>query len=254
VNVREKLEGSPKREQLGIFASPRATMYVNGQWYRVNIDDIPELAGKGTDVIFIEKQGVVEIIKHLADIYGIAFVNTQGHFADYPRDMVPRIIKDGGNVVILTDFDCAGIHIAERVIAEDTYQEIVDQDGSPVTELEEGKEYTTKLHYGKRVKRLGIDSETLDYFISKIENGTIREGVKVKVRNEDGELVDKLIMTHKELREHVEESYPKAEGEQSKQQPGMNVITAIIKYARNYVLSTLAATNESYEIRTLQEV
>ena len=50
----EKLEGSPRREELGIFASPRATMYVDGQWHRVDVDDIPELAGKGTDVIFIE--------------------------------------------------------------------------------------------------------------------------------------------------------------------------------------------------------
>ena len=86
----EKLEGLPTREQLGIFASPRATMYVNGGWFRVDIDDIPELAGKGTDIVFIEKQGVVEIIKDLADIYGIAFVNTQGHFADYPRVLVTR--------------------------------------------------------------------------------------------------------------------------------------------------------------------
>lgn len=103
----EKLKGFPRREELGIFASPRATMYVDRRWHRVDIFDIPELAGKGTDVVFIEKQGVVEIIKYLADIYGIAFVNTQGHFADYPRDLVPRIIDEGGNVVILTDFDCA---------------------------------------------------------------------------------------------------------------------------------------------------
>ena len=44
----ERLEGNPKREQLGIFASPRATMYVDGQWYRIDIDSIPEVAGKGT--------------------------------------------------------------------------------------------------------------------------------------------------------------------------------------------------------------
>jgi hypothetical protein len=242
----EKLEGSPRREELGIFASPRATMYVNGQWYRVDIDEIPELAGKGTDVIFIEKQGVVEIIKHLADIYGIAFVNTQGHFADYPRDLVPRIIDNGGNVVILTDFDCAGIHIAERIIADDVYQEFLDHEGNPVTELKEGMEYTTKFHYGERVKRLGIDLDTLDYFISKIERGEIEEGgIKVKVRNDDdGELVEKLVTTYEELQELVEEPYPKTEQKDEKQQPGMNVITAIIRYARNYVLSTLAATDD----------
>ena len=60
----EKLKGFPRREELGIFASPRATMYVDRRWHRVDIFDIPELAGKGTDVVFIEKQGVVEIRKY----------------------------------------------------------------------------------------------------------------------------------------------------------------------------------------------
>jgi hypothetical protein len=185
----------------------------------------------------------------LADIYGIAFVNTQGHFADYPRDLVPRIIDNGGNVVILTDFDCAGIHIAERIIAEDAYQEFLDHEGNPVTELKEGMEYTTKFHYGERVKRLGIDLDTLGYFISKLERGEIEEGeIKVKVRNDDdGELVEKLVTTYEELQVLVEEPYPKTEQNDDKQQPGMNVITAIIRYARNYVLSTLAATDESYK-------
>ena len=242
----EKLEGSPRREELGIFASPRATMYVDGQWHRVDVDDIPELAGKGTDVIFIEKQGVVEIIKHLADIYGIAFVNTQGHFADYPRDLVPRIIDEGGNVVILTDFDCAGIHIAERIIAEDVFQEYVDQDGNPITELKDGVKYTTKFHYGERVKRLGIDLDTLNYFVSKVQGEIEGERIRVIVRNDEGELVEKQVRTYKELQELVEEPYPKTEQKDEKQQPGMNVITAIIRYARNYVLSTNAARDDSY--------
>lgn len=144
----EKLEGSPKREQLGITAAPRATMYVNGQWFRVDIDKIPALAGKGTDVIFIEKQGVIEIIKHLSDIHGIAFVNTQGHFAEYPRNLVPEITEQGGNVVILTDFDCAGIHIAERIIGD-------DKTG--------------------RVRRLGIDMKTLEYFVSKVRGEQVSQ-------------------------------------------------------------------------------
>ena len=41
-------------------------MYVDRRWHRVDIVDIPELAGKGTDVVFIEKQGVVEIIKYFS--------------------------------------------------------------------------------------------------------------------------------------------------------------------------------------------
>jgi hypothetical protein len=196
----EKLKGSPTREQLGIFASPRATMYVNGRWFRVDIDDIPELAGKGTDVIFIEKQGVVEIIKDLADIYGIAFVNTQGHFADYPRDLVPEIIENGGNVVILTDFDCAGIHIAERIIADDVYVDYIDSDGNVSLEPKDG--YLNRYHYGERVKRLGIDFDTLDYFLLQAktdEKEGIKKGIRIKVRNGDGEFIEKVITTRKEL-------------------------------------------------------
>ena len=29
---------------IGIFASPRATMYVDGSWHNVDIDEIPSLA------------------------------------------------------------------------------------------------------------------------------------------------------------------------------------------------------------------
>ena len=66
----------------------------------------------------MEKRGVLEIVKYIGDIYGFAFVNTQGHFAEYPKDLIRQIIENGGNVAILTDFDCAGTHIAEKVISD----------------------------------------------------------------------------------------------------------------------------------------
>jgi hypothetical protein len=240
----EKLEESPTREQLGIFASPRATMYVNGRWHRVDIDDIPELAGKGTDVVFIEKQGVVEIVKDLADIYGIAFVNTQGHFADYPRALVPEIIETGGNVVILTDYDCAGIHIAERIIAEDIYVNYIGSEGNISLEPKDG--YSIRYHYGERVKRIGIDFGTLDYLVSKAnaDNKTseIESEIKVKIMVKNGsdgsEFIEKSITTKEELQKYTEEPYPKAEDKDRKQQPGMNVITPLVRYARKYLLST----------------
>ena len=73
------------------------------------------------------------------------------------------------------------------------------------------------------------------------------ERIRVHVRNDDGELVEKQVRTYKELQELVEEPYPKTEQNDEKQQPGMNVITAIVRYARNYVLSTPAATDDSYK-------
>ena len=113
----EKLLHVP-REALGIYASPRVQCILKGAWHSVYLKDVPELAGKGTVVIFIEKVGVVDQIKHVIDMHGIAFVNTQGHFAEYPKRLVSAIIEKGGYVAILTDFDCAGINIAEKVIEE----------------------------------------------------------------------------------------------------------------------------------------
>ncbi|MGA6991759.1 MAG: hypothetical protein WBX81_15185, partial [Nitrososphaeraceae archaeon] len=84
--------------------------------------------------------------------------------------------------------------------------------------------YTTKFHYGERVKRLGIGLDTLDCFVPKVQRGKIEgEGIRVNIRNDDGELVEKQVRTFRELQELVEESYPKTEQKDDKQQPGMNV-------------------------------
>jgi hypothetical protein len=52
------LEGHPKREQLGIFASPRATIYVDGSWHNVDIDEISALAKKGTIYVVVLSCGI----------------------------------------------------------------------------------------------------------------------------------------------------------------------------------------------------
>ena len=64
----------------------------------------------------------------------------------------------------------------------------------------------------------------LKYKRGKIEG----EGIRVNIRNDDGELVEKQVRTFRELQELVEESYPKTEQKDDKQQPGMNVITATV--------------------------
>jgi hypothetical protein len=265
------LEGHPKREQLGIFASPRATMYVDGSWHNVDIDEIPALAKKGTDVVFVEKRGIVEIVKYIADMYGFAFVNTQGHFAEYPKDLIREIIENGGNVAILTDFDCAGIHIAEKVISDvigEEYTEfefeedkifevkdIVFESSSPFEIIDASLAPPEKLpanvreakysktadksqeprypEYSGRVVRLGIDIQTLQYFVSK----------DILMTNKEN--------THKDLnlgvgkmKERVGEEYPK-HTDPKKQQPGKNVITPIITYAKLYHSYLKNPTNPS---------
>ena len=249
------LEDHPKREQLGIFASPRAAMYVDGSWHNVDIDEIPSLAKKGTDVVFMEKRGVLEIVKYIGDIYGFAFVNTQGHFAEYPKDLIRQIIKNGGNVGIITDFDCAGIHIAEKVISDVVGEQRFVYDETPVFEIglpyditdwnsvppedlpaDEGKANYDKTidksqqkprypeYYGS-VVRLGIDIQTLEYFASK----------KIMMTNSDNNnnAHEDLNLEVQNMKERVGEEYPK-HTDPKKQQPGKNVITPIIAYARQY--------------------
>ena len=39
------------------------------------------------------------------------------------KNLIREIIEQDGRVAILTDFDCAGIHIAEKVLSEDIKSE-----------------------------------------------------------------------------------------------------------------------------------
>jgi hypothetical protein len=84
------LEGSPMREDLGIIAGARASLYFDGKWENVDMDEIVALAEKGTDLVFIEKRGVIEIVSKYIGQYGIAFCNTQGHFTEYAKDSDPK--------------------------------------------------------------------------------------------------------------------------------------------------------------------
>jgi len=79
--------------------------------------------------------------------------------------------------------------------------------------------------YTDRVRRLGIDLDTLEYFVRK----------EIKKHGIENESEDEEIFNQKlkQLREQVEEPYPKA-SDAKKQQPGKNVITPIIQYARQY--------------------
>ena len=47
---------SKRREELGIVAKPKATMYFNGKWTSVTYDAIEDLARNGTDIIYGEKR------------------------------------------------------------------------------------------------------------------------------------------------------------------------------------------------------
>ncbi len=101
-----------KREDLGIIAGVRAELYFDGTWTSVAFDSIEDLAGKGTDIIFIEKEGVPEVLTEYADKYDIAMVNTRGYLTEYGKDLMTVAKSSGANVAIMTDYDLTGINIA----------------------------------------------------------------------------------------------------------------------------------------------
>jgi hypothetical protein len=103
------------RASIGIFAGVRAELYFNGEWKSVSFDAINELAEKGTDIVFIEKQGIAEVITEHADKYGIAMVNTRGYLTEYGNDLMNAASRSGANVVIMTDYDLTGINIASQI-------------------------------------------------------------------------------------------------------------------------------------------
>ena len=100
-----------KRHELGIIAAERAQLYFKGQFRGVNLDDIPDLAKMGTDLIIIEKEGAVIALGPFADKYGIALLNTRGFLTEYAIDVAK---KAGSNISILSDFDVSGLLLATK--------------------------------------------------------------------------------------------------------------------------------------------
>jgi hypothetical protein len=132
-----------KRKDLGIIAADRAQLYFKGEWHDVGLNDISGLAQYGTDMLIVEKEGVVEQLAPYADINGIALLNTRGFLTEYASILSKEAGMHGCNVAILTDFDASGLLIAKTVPS---------------------------------VYRIGIDFETLEYL--SIDPGIVEERYK----------------------------------------------------------------------------
>ena len=100
-----------KRNELGIIAAERAQLYFKGEFRGVNLDDIPDLAKMGTDLIIIEKEGAVKALAPFADKNGIALLNTRGFLTEYAIEVAK---KTGSNISILSDFDVSGLLLATK--------------------------------------------------------------------------------------------------------------------------------------------
>jgi hypothetical protein len=125
-------EAGRTRESLGIFAGVRASLYFQGDWTSVSFDAIGALAEKGTDVVFIEKEGIPEVLTEYADKYGVAMVNTRGYLTEYGKDLMVAAENSGAHIAIMTDYDITGIHITS--------------------------------HSPSNMPWIGVDNKTLEYF------------------------------------------------------------------------------------------
>jgi hypothetical protein len=133
------------REEKGIIAKARATMYFSGVKTDVSYDAINALAENGTDIIFIEKEAIVEVLCEYAYSSGIALVDTQGFFTDYGRDLVETGEASGANIAVVSDYDASGMKLA---------------------------------HDAGDIPRLGVDQEMLDYFGLNRESKTLSAPAK----------------------------------------------------------------------------
>jgi hypothetical protein len=104
-----------EREDIGIIAGARATMYYRGEFKAVSFFEVSKLAMNATDVVYIEKMGMVEAFKDFADEKRIALVNSQGQFTDYAKDLSTLALESGGHVFVMTDLDLAGIIMASKL-------------------------------------------------------------------------------------------------------------------------------------------
>jgi hypothetical protein len=107
-------------------------------------------------------------------------------------------------------------------------------DPAPTEQLKANEDYMGKNYnvvqksmspkYTDRVRHIGIDADTLTYFARKEIK---EEGIEVDIN-------DELFNQRREqFQQEVEEPYPNA-SDPKKQQPGKNVITPLIRYARLY--------------------
>jgi hypothetical protein len=118
VDIREKIHNyikeycdklRIKRHEIGIFPADRAILAFRGILYSVGFREIEQLAMLGTDIICVEKMGIIEKLGLYTKDFGIALLQSQGFMSEYGSMLVRTAKKYGANVAILTDFDDSGV-------------------------------------------------------------------------------------------------------------------------------------------------
>jgi predicted CopG family antitoxin len=122
------------RDKLGIKAAVRAQLFFRGAEDAVSFEQIATLAGKGSDILLCEKEGVAEVLEQYARKTGVAIVNSRGFATDYVRQLLNLSEQIRGNIFLLTDLDAQGLLIAQKL---------------------------------DRFKRIGVDSEMIEFLKEK---------------------------------------------------------------------------------------
>lgn len=157
-----------RRDEIGIITGARAEVYFYGEWRAVKFEAIQELAAKGTDLIFIEKEGIIEDLEKYADKYGVAMVNSRGYLTEYAHDLMKAADESGGNVIIITDYDLAGVNLASKC-PEDIDWITMDDDTLAYFDLNKG----TSSNYNKSLV-VDTTSKKLKKHISEVMKNDVR--------------------------------------------------------------------------------
>ena len=122
------------------------------------MDKIGDMAGLARYQVYIEKRGGVEVVIRFIGDYGVAFVNTQGHFVEYAKDLARAAKISGSRITIVTDSDCAGINIAEKVMMRSTENDEDDDNDDIAADVEGNDDNNDDSdNDDNHIERLGID-------------------------------------------------------------------------------------------------
>lgn len=163
-----------RRADIKILAGDVGYLYFRGQRHAISLDELDSLKLMGTDVLIIEKQGIVESLKDLAAPYGIALLSTRGFLTENAIDLSELAKSSGANVSILTDNDISGHVIAHKVptvprIGID-FDTLYDLNISPQAraQLEEGEYYTpNNEHLRYAEDNMDLDEDTFEFLSNR---------------------------------------------------------------------------------------
>lgn len=104
-----------RRVDVGILAGEAGHLFYRGEHFAISLDELDSLKLKGVIILIIEKRGVAELLRPIAEPYGIALLSTQGFLTENAIDLAYLASTTGAKVAILTDYDISGIVIAHQV-------------------------------------------------------------------------------------------------------------------------------------------